>query len=101
MFLERTPEGMVAVYHRESGERFVRWPVDARGMVGSGEYATIPPTDQPTTADAPVIEVDPPVAIAGGGALSPTGAPLVVATKESATLDTTASSARSAKGGKK
>lgn len=42
-FPERTPLGQVIVYERETGTKVVRWPVDAVGMVKSGEYSTIPP----------------------------------------------------------
>lgn len=41
------PAGKVAVYHVSTGQRLVRWPIDARDMVNTGEYAHTAPLDAP------------------------------------------------------
>ena len=55
--------GKVFLYHVETGEEIERWPVDARGMIGCGEYTLTPPaitggaeeavTSEPETQDEP------------------------------------------------
>jgi hypothetical protein len=40
MTIERTPDGMVVLYHRKSGKRYARYPVDAKDMLRSGDYVT-------------------------------------------------------------
>lgn len=93
MILERTPEGKVVLYRTSDGQRFVRWPIDARDMLASGEYTAVPPNapgqDSSTSDTATVTPaqeygaVDPvphvAEALALSAAQSPTGAPLVVA----------------------
>jgi hypothetical protein len=63
VILPRNPEGKVVVFHRVTGERFERWPVDAREMIQMGEYRVTPPTE---TAEAVVTNeataVIPPIA---------------------------------------
>jgi hypothetical protein len=39
----RTADGMAIVYHRTTGEQFIRWPIDAREMIESGHYSAAPP----------------------------------------------------------
>lgn len=39
---ERTPEGKWVLYHGTTGQRIERWPVDARGMLVSGDYLAAP-----------------------------------------------------------
>lgn len=51
----RTPEGKVVLYHRASGQRMERWPVDARDMVRSGDYTTDAPSGE--TGDSPAVPV--------------------------------------------
>jgi hypothetical protein len=47
----RTPEGKWVLYDRVTGERLVRWPVDARGMLESGGYtAESPDGAEPSAA---------------------------------------------------
>lgn len=43
---EKAPSGKWWIYHRETGERHERWPIDARDMLDTGEYSMFP-------ADAP------------------------------------------------
>jgi hypothetical protein len=84
----RTPEGKIVLFHGETGERFERWPVDAREMLACGAYTTDDPTgtesDASAVTDTPTGEPDPdPLphvtqAAALNGAVSPTGAPLIV-----------------------
>lgn len=50
----RTPEGKVVLFRISTGERFVRWPVDAQDMLASGDYTT----DPPKTAAADAVPVD-------------------------------------------
>jgi hypothetical protein len=84
MFPERTPDGKVVVYSRTTGERFVRWPVDARDMMASGAYTTDAPDGAETLeSSAPVAPPPDPVppvtqAVAQSTAQSPAGGPLVV-----------------------
>jgi len=44
---QRTPEGKWAIYHAVTGQRIDRWPVDARGMLATGEYTATPPAGTP------------------------------------------------------
>jgi hypothetical protein len=94
----RTPEGKVVLFRESDGQRFERWPVDARGMMASGEYTyTEPPlsdahslikddgiaTALASGAPIPVPGAPDPVphvtqANAQNAAQSPTGAPLIV-----------------------
>lgn len=57
-FPERTSEGKVALYRVSDGQRFVRWPIDARDMLASGSYTVVPPnapeTDSSSSATASV-----------------------------------------------
>jgi hypothetical protein len=57
----KTPDGKAVLFHRSTGERFERWPVDAREMWATGQYAAEPPdgsvggsvsTDTPPPAPA-------------------------------------------------
>jgi hypothetical protein len=41
---QRTPEGKWAIYHAVTGQQIERWPVDARGMLATGEYVSEPPS---------------------------------------------------------
>jgi len=57
----RTPEGKWTLYRRTDGQRYERWPVDARAMLATGEYTADPPTgidSQPATV-APGSEAAP------------------------------------------
>jgi hypothetical protein len=42
MKTDRTKDGMVVLYHAETGTRIERYPVDARGMIACGEYVEYP-----------------------------------------------------------
>lgn len=53
MILERTPEGKVVLYRTSDGQRFVRWPIDARDMLASGEYTAVPPNSSGEDASWP------------------------------------------------
>lgn len=80
---DRTPEGKVVLYSVATGERLERWPVDARGMLGTGDYTMKEPassTSSGVSAPAPIADPLPHVtqAIAQNEAQSPTGAPLLV-----------------------
>lgn len=44
MGLPKTPDGKVELFAISTGQRFERWPVDARDMLASGAYALDPPT---------------------------------------------------------
>lgn len=82
-FLTRTPDGKVVLYSRATGQRFERWPVDARDMLASGDYTQEAPDSQADgTAPAEVVAADPvphvTEATEQNSAVSPTGAPLVV-----------------------
>lgn len=54
-----TGEGKVALVLRATGQRFERWPVDAREMLATGDYALAEPVNAesapatPATASAP------------------------------------------------
>lgn len=53
---ERTHNGRCVIYHAETGERVERFAVDARGMLGSGEYVEVAPggaDEGPAPASAP------------------------------------------------
>ena len=52
---ERTPEGKQVIYTVSTGQRVVRWPVDARSMLATGAYTT----DPLQTADADTVSVAP------------------------------------------
>lgn len=47
---QRTPEGKWAIYHAVTGQQIDRWPVDARAMLGCGEYVAMPPQGAPGIA---------------------------------------------------
>jgi hypothetical protein len=82
----------VVLYDCVTGERFVRWPVDAREMLATGAYSTEPvAVETPLDADALTaaigvpagIDVPDPVPHVAAAELlataqSPTGAPLVI-----------------------
>lgn len=57
MQVEKTAQGKVAIYNVETGDRVERWPVDARGMIASGEFSPTPvelkkgKTDDPPRAE--------------------------------------------------
>ncbi len=83
MSLSRTSNGKVVLYHASTGERFERWPVDAREMLATGAYTTDTPDAAPDAAAVSVAESGEQIAgpadlPTAGGAMSPTGAPLVV-----------------------
>lgn len=42
MQVEKTAQGKVRLYPVDGGEPVERWPVDARGMVASGEFSPTP-----------------------------------------------------------
>lgn len=48
----RTP-GMAVLYRISTGERFERWPVDAREMMATGDYTTQSPDGPEAPAEAP------------------------------------------------
>lgn len=52
MLIEHTQQGKVKLYHAETGEAIERWPVDAKGMVDSGEYTYEMPTGRGKAAKA-------------------------------------------------
>jgi len=59
MLIEHTQQGKVRLYNAETGEAIERWPVDAKGMVASGEYSYEKPTGRSKaakTADAGTLE---------------------------------------------
>ena len=97
----RTPDGKVVLYHAETGERFVRFPVDARAMLQTGAYTTEPTDTASVTVAVPPDASPAPRAVFAGAAFdtetkseadaalqatqdmlatqqSPTGAPLVL-----------------------
>lgn len=96
--LPRTSEGKVRLSHPDTGHAVTVWPVDARILIESCGYTVDPPTENASprgeasatsvsatpTESAPILSADlvPHVtqASATEGAVSPTGAPLVVAT---------------------
>lgn len=53
---QRTSEGKAVIYERSTGQAIERWPVDARGMIESGEYTA----DTHDQAIAPAASVTPP-----------------------------------------
>jgi hypothetical protein len=53
----RTPEGKVVLFRTSTGDRFERWPVDARDMLASGDYTLGEPSALP--APAPVAAAAP------------------------------------------
>jgi hypothetical protein len=42
MQLEKTAQGMIRLYDKETGKPLDRWPVDARGMLASGQFSNQP-----------------------------------------------------------
>lgn len=42
MQVEKTAQGKVKLYPADGGEPVERWPVDARGMIASGEFSATP-----------------------------------------------------------
>lgn len=48
----RTPEGKWQLYSVSTGELKSAWPVDARGMLASGEFTATPPDDSETASAA-------------------------------------------------
>jgi hypothetical protein len=40
---QRTPEGKWRVYDKETGAYLDRWPIDARGLLATGDYVDEPP----------------------------------------------------------
>ena len=79
MSLPRTQDGKVVLYDASTGERFARWPIDAREMLATGAYTT--DTLQVTSAVATVavaVRDEHRPAISTGALMSPTGAPLVI-----------------------
>ena len=84
----------VVLYDRATGQRFARWPVDAREMLATGAYQVEPvdlPMDAPLVDDALTAAIGVPAGIdtpdpvphvteahALVAAQSPTGAPLVI-----------------------
>lgn len=50
--------GKVVVFDRATGERLERWPVDARELLATGDYAASPPDTAiaPDASAAPVVE---------------------------------------------
>ena len=47
MTAERTPDGKVVLFLKSTGQRFERWPVDAREMMNTGDYSHAPIEDEP------------------------------------------------------
>jgi hypothetical protein len=43
----------VLVFHKETGEAFERWPIDAREMLGSGSYQMHPPGEEAPEPEYP------------------------------------------------
>jgi hypothetical protein len=69
--LPRRADGKVEVFHAVTGQREVRWPVDARDMLRDGSYVldfikgraeAEPPVVTPATTTAPVVTEDSPTA---------------------------------------
>lgn len=77
----RTPEGKVRLFHASTGEAREFWPVDARTIIASGEYAATPPewATMPTVAPVAPTPVMPPAPAA-----HPLGIPVVAATAATA-----------------
>jgi hypothetical protein len=65
----RTPEGKVVLFRTSTGDRFERWPVDARDMLASGDY-TLGEPSAPPVATAPVA-ASAPVTLAGAPTQNP------------------------------
>lgn len=53
----RTQEGKWAIFRVSDGQRFERWPIDAKGMVASGEYSH-EPKEPEDAADTSQVKVD-------------------------------------------
>ena len=81
MGLPRTQDGKVVLYDASTGERFARWPIDAREMLATGAYTTDTLQATNGVATVPVTtrgEPLPVVPAVPGALMSPTGAPLVI-----------------------
>lgn len=59
---ERTPEGKWVLFHRATGQRLERWSVDARAMMGSGDYTADPSECQVAAATVIPAPASPPLA---------------------------------------
>lgn len=51
------PAGQVVLYERATGHRLVRWSVDARELLATGDYATSPETTPAVADDVPATPV--------------------------------------------
>ena len=92
----------VSVWNTESGEEFVRWPIDAREMVSSGEYSFASPGSDPVETKSQ--EVDPvPHVKAAKASLKDVvpGAPANVSTKGKMVKSPTRKSRAKTEAGKK
>lgn len=83
MFLERTREGMVAIYSRATGERLYRWPVDARAMIETADY-TIERPDETPEDGVPMVPFTP-LPQSNNPTIAANGAPIVVQHKDDLT----------------
>ncbi len=58
--MDTTPvhAGKVVLFDRATGQRLERWPVDARELLATGDYAASPPDTAlaPDASAAPVVE---------------------------------------------
>ena len=73
----RTPDGKVEVFHVETGERFVRYPVDARAMLQTGAYTTEPPVAMSASVDAPAVGSSDVASLAPSAGVLPMGEGIV------------------------
>lgn len=48
--------GKVTLVHKESGEKIMRWPVDAKEIIAQGEFELVEPTPEPTSKKAAKVE---------------------------------------------
>jgi hypothetical protein len=63
---ERTQFGKWVLYERTTGTRLERWPVDARGMLESGDYADAPVTGAVAAPAAAAVDAETPPPAVGG-----------------------------------
>ncbi len=78
--LPRTPEGKVVLVNCATGQRVERWPVDARGMIASGDFTA--DTHEAASAQAATVGSPAPITPAAPDSpdapkLHPLGGPVV------------------------
>lgn len=78
-----TNPGQVVLWDR-AGQRFVRWPVDARAMVAQGDYTLEPPEGAEAVKGGDPVPAEPlaPLTVISG--THPSGGPLNVVRSEDA-----------------